>query len=79
MRREEDDIMKVIMLNIIEEIKRKLCRPKKMWMDCMKGNLKKVGIVHWRRMTWKGINTFKYHVSLSWHLQQTQQDLFKML
>jgi hypothetical protein len=44
--RREKDITKVIMLNKIQEIKIKRDRPNTSWVDCIRGDLKRLGVVN---------------------------------
>ena len=39
------------MLNKEEEITRKRGRQNVGWMDCMEGDLKRLGVVPWKKMT----------------------------
>ena len=42
----KDDITKIIKLKKIEGTKKKRDRPEKRWMDCIKGDLKRLGVVN---------------------------------
>ena len=48
------------MLNKIERIKRKRNGPKTIWMDGIEGDLKRPGVIIWRRMVLGRNNWMKF-------------------
>ena len=64
--RREKDITKVIMLNKIQEIKIKRDRPNTSWVDCIRGDLKRLGVVNWKRMVLE-MNELKFLKQVKCH------------